>query len=193
VPCGACYSEHCDHEAVWVMREGVEGLAQFILVLQDIATLMVAPTDGSRPANITPPVLVTLWEVQRTPLGAGVELPNQQGLIYRDDRVIKPGRASDVQGKIEYALSQNKPVTVAIEMDDWMNTYTTPYQGDRTAVKPGANVTKAIPGERTFQGERRIGPPSSVLHSVDRVINESEPERIPIPDPPTPMPDKKPG
>ncbi len=66
VPGGACYSEQCGEAAVWVTRNGLEGLAQFTLVLQDIATLLVAPTDGSRPANITPPKLVTLWEVQNT-------------------------------------------------------------------------------------------------------------------------------
>jgi len=64
VPVGACYKDHCGNTWVWVTRDGMEGLAGFTLVLQDIATLNVAPSDGSLPANITPPLLVTLWVVQ---------------------------------------------------------------------------------------------------------------------------------
>jgi hypothetical protein len=66
VPLTACYKDHCGDTWVWVMPDGIEGLAGFTLVLQDIATLNVTPSDGSVPPNITPPLLVTLWVVQNT-------------------------------------------------------------------------------------------------------------------------------
>jgi plastocyanin len=66
VPLDARYKDHCGDKWVWVMPDGMEGLAGFTLVLQDIATLNVAPQDNSLPANITPPLLVTLWSVQST-------------------------------------------------------------------------------------------------------------------------------
>jgi hypothetical protein len=64
VPANARYKAHCGEVWAWVMPEGMEGLSEFTLVLQDIATLNVAPGDGSLPANITPPTLVTLWVSQ---------------------------------------------------------------------------------------------------------------------------------
>ena len=66
VPVGACYKDHCGETWVWVTPDGTEGLANFTLVLQDIATLNVAPSDGSLPANRTPPLLVTFWTAQGT-------------------------------------------------------------------------------------------------------------------------------
>ena len=66
VPAEACYKEHCGDTWVWVLPDGLEGLAGFTLILQDIATLLVAPTDGSLPQNLTPPLLVTLWVVENT-------------------------------------------------------------------------------------------------------------------------------
>jgi hypothetical protein len=66
VPHGACYADHCGDCWVWVMPEGLEGLAGFTLALQDIATLNVTPSDGSWPANKTPPLLATLWVIQNT-------------------------------------------------------------------------------------------------------------------------------
>jgi hypothetical protein len=61
VPPCACYTAHCGNTSVWVMPDGAAGLAGFTLVLQDIATLNVAPSDLSRPENITPLVPITLW------------------------------------------------------------------------------------------------------------------------------------
>jgi hypothetical protein len=66
IPLGARYKDHCGDTWVWVMPDGTESLAEFTLVLQDIATLNVAPSDGSAPAHLTPPLLVTLWVVQNT-------------------------------------------------------------------------------------------------------------------------------
>jgi hypothetical protein len=55
VPARARYKAHCGDHWVWVTPEGLEGLAGFVLVLQDIATLDI--DDG---ANNAPPLLVTL-------------------------------------------------------------------------------------------------------------------------------------
>lgn len=65
-PREARYKARYKDTCVWVMPDGMEGLSGFTLVLQDIATLNVAPTDNSLPANLTPPVLVTLWSVEST-------------------------------------------------------------------------------------------------------------------------------
>jgi hypothetical protein len=56
VPVAACYKSHCGDKWVWVTSEGMKGLADFTLVLLDIATLDV--NDGY--AN-SPPVLATLF------------------------------------------------------------------------------------------------------------------------------------
>jgi hypothetical protein len=66
VPLGACYKDHCGGTWVWVTPDGTEGLAGFTLVLQDIATLLVSTPDNTMPANVSPPLLVTLWVVQNT-------------------------------------------------------------------------------------------------------------------------------
>jgi hypothetical protein len=67
----------------------MEGLAGFTLVLQDIATLVVAPPDNSPPANITPPVLVTLWSVRTTLPKADTVIINIErdgdNVVYRQD------------------------------------------------------------------------------------------------------------
>jgi len=55
VPLGACHKGHFDSTWVWVMPDGTEGLADFTLVLHDIATL-----DPNAGANIAPPLLVIL-------------------------------------------------------------------------------------------------------------------------------------
>jgi hypothetical protein len=92
VPRGACYQDHCGNKYVWVTPDGTEGLANFTLVLQDIATLNVAPSDNSLPANRTPPVLATLWVVQNavspTPAVAHIFItknPATGRLVYRNE------------------------------------------------------------------------------------------------------------
>jgi hypothetical protein len=66
VPVGACFKAHCGDMWVWIMPDGLEGLAAFTLVLQDIATLLVVPPDTTVPQNLAPPLLVTLWLVDNT-------------------------------------------------------------------------------------------------------------------------------
>ncbi len=100
VPHGACYQDHCGDKYVWVTPDGTEGLANFTLVLQDIATLNVAPSDNSLPANRTPPLLVTLWVVQNAvepaPADARIIItkdPTTRHLVFRSqgDSAPNPG------------------------------------------------------------------------------------------------------
>ena len=56
VPLAACYKAHHGDTWVWVDSEGMKGLAEFTLVLLDIATLDLNDGDASQ----APPVLVTL-------------------------------------------------------------------------------------------------------------------------------------
>jgi hypothetical protein len=53
VPRGACYKAHCGNTWVWVTPEGMKGLADFTLVLLDIATLDVAHGAGESPIVVT--------------------------------------------------------------------------------------------------------------------------------------------
>jgi hypothetical protein len=96
VPYNALYKSHCGDTWVWVLPDGLEGLAGFTLVLQDIATLNVAPTDNSLPANLTPPVLVTLWSVKPT-------LPKPSTVVITvkrvGDTVIYPERTAVTVGQ----------------------------------------------------------------------------------------------
>ncbi len=119
IPCGACYKDHCGDTWVWVMPDGTEGLADFTLVLQDIGTLNVV--DATAPANRTPPVLVTLWVVQKAfptskdaaPAGAGrpKEAPNADVVVIPID--------SD-GGSIIYAGNREVSVTVG-QVVVWQN------------------------------------------------------------------------
>ena len=61
MPANACYQAHCGDTWVWVTPDGREGLAGFILVLHDIATINIDAL-----ATASPAVLVTLvrWQVR---------------------------------------------------------------------------------------------------------------------------------
>ncbi len=85
VPKDACYKDCCGDVWVWVTKEGLRGLAEFTLVLQDIATLNVAPSDSTVPAHSAPPVLVTLWVVQNTLAPVELSVSNKDGtLLFAD-------------------------------------------------------------------------------------------------------------
>jgi hypothetical protein len=62
VPAHACYKAHCRGTWVWVTADDLEGLAEFVLVLNDIATI-----DVDFGATTSPPVLVTLTQVRLLP------------------------------------------------------------------------------------------------------------------------------
>jgi hypothetical protein len=53
VPSDACYKDHCGDTWVWITPDGMEGLSGFTLVLQDIATLNVTPSDNSLSPSLT--------------------------------------------------------------------------------------------------------------------------------------------
>ncbi|MGA2617005.1 MAG: hypothetical protein ABSF26_05290 [Thermoguttaceae bacterium] len=100
VPRCACCKDHCGDTWAWVVPEGMEGLAEFTLVLQDIVTLDVAPSDGTRPANVTPPLLVTLWVYQDT-------LPN---VVFID--IVRTGNTAmflkeGATGPMDVAIGQS--------------------------------------------------------------------------------------
>ncbi len=96
IPHDARYKAHCGDTWVWVMPDGMEGLAGFTLVLQDIATLDVAPSDNSTPSDIAPPILVTLWNVEST-----VPKPSMKPItIIRDQNaVIYPEKTDVIVGQ----------------------------------------------------------------------------------------------
>jgi hypothetical protein len=176
VPLGACYKDHCCGTWVWVMPDGTEGLAEFTLVLQDIATLNYAPSDGSWPANRTPPLLVTLWVIQDPFPKAGPKAHKaySQILMFRLDRVIRPEYKCKIEEKIQEGIKK-KNVPVDISMDEWM-AWTTPYQGQRAAVKPGSqseNPFPIIPRTRTLSPQYRgfrMGPSLNPTDFTD-VVN----------------------
>jgi hypothetical protein len=298
IPLGACYKDHCGDTWVWVMADGLEGLAGFTLVLQDISTLLVAPTDGTLPQNQTPPVFATLWIVENTvakldtvvidldpePKGDKVtnvtvgqfvrwhntdkardlsvesdvkslfssdtirhgglskaiafddsmykgaggnmdSIPNQvrisytyaytpkgkqpgkdqkkpkativlspdpfrslysQTLVTRMDRVVRPECICNIEQRIRDRLGaqaqralQNDPLEpVQITWDEWMR-WTVPYQGQRTAAKPGAAVSTPI---TVPQGRAFIPPTVSLINAQGiRIGGPSNPEWLPVP------------
>lgn len=99
VPARACYKDHCGDTWVWVTPEGMEGLAAFTLVLQDISTLNVV--DPTAPATVSPPTLVTLWVVQAT-------LPEIVINIERKDGRLQYRKEGDDQPKpVEVTVGQS--------------------------------------------------------------------------------------
>ncbi len=136
VPNEACFSEDFGDKWLWVMPEGMEGLAEFTLVLQDIATLDVAPSDAAvRPANLTPPLIVTIWVEQVIPKPLGDSSQKDTVLAFRVDRVIRPECKAIIESRIAQMRHSNDPVRIS--WAEWME-WTTPYQGQPTAAKPGA-------------------------------------------------------
>jgi hypothetical protein len=60
VPCGACYKAHCGHTWVWVMPDGIKGLADFSLIVQAIARIPInSQTLFNFPPVYTPIVFLT--------------------------------------------------------------------------------------------------------------------------------------
>jgi hypothetical protein len=116
VPLTAIYKSRCGDTWVWVMPDGLEGLADFTLVLQDIATLDV---NVSTPPQI---VLKLTW----------VEPPPVKGssdLMCTEYRVVRPQFVAEVQAVL---LSQNP---LRASRDDW-DRWTTPLPGRRTDISP---------------------------------------------------------
>ena len=80
------------------MPGGTESLSEFTLILQDIATLNVAPSDGSLPANVAPPLYVTLWVVQ----GAfkAPEAPANANFTVQIDKLCVNGKTLNIGGHL---------------------------------------------------------------------------------------------
>ena len=162
VPVTARYKDHCGDRWVWVMPDGMEGLAGFTLVLQDIATLDITPSDSTiTPPTITPPLLVTLLVVEDFP-DANTKPPNgfSGNLIFNLNRVIRPEYKQIIEEKMKQSAASNPRKTVQISWNEWMM-WTTPYQGQRTAVKPGAQQNTG-----TSQPKEMLGIPSSLRFRV---------------------------
>ena len=106
VPVGARYKAHSGDTWVWVMPDGMEGLSGFTLVLQDIATLAVTPSDNGQPANRTPPLLVTLWVTQNALPPVFVNIEKEKQKDGTTALVLKPKDV--VVGVGQYVVWQNK-------------------------------------------------------------------------------------
>jgi hypothetical protein len=177
------------------MPEGIDGLAEFTLVLQDIATLDVAPSDGTPPANITPQLFVTLWATEPPPAPTGANSKQFTSLQFRADRVIRPECAGYIEEKIMEALPHDG--LVAIPMDDWER-LTTPYHGQRTNAKPGAPATAAASQiqslSRAPNSRIRIGPTINQFDSLSGppnfggTLNPNLAAPSPLPPAPAPSP-----
>jgi hypothetical protein len=151
VPKDACYKGHCCDTWVWVTPERMQGLADFTLVLHDIATLDTASVYPT-------PILVTLTRYKYTtiedPMGSasdedkgtdgkkpeedGKRKDNSSVLVYQETRVIKPEFKALIEQQIQAAKASGKdekPGKVALSYDDWIN-YTIPYRGTRLNVSP---------------------------------------------------------
>jgi hypothetical protein len=197
VPHGACYKDHCCDTWVWVMPDGMEGLAGFTLVLQDIATLNVAPSDNSLPANRTPPLLATLWVVENTLepfVVINVQTINNKVTYYRDGGT--PGEIVDLtvgQSVVWRNLDDAKTHTatativgatlfdtVAIKPHAWSK----PVKFDQDLyIKAGGTLGEAVPltyssatagdvsrpGQLSLRGVNSLYSPTLVFR-VDRVI-----------------------
>ena len=160
VPAGACYKAHCGHAWVWVERDGLQGLADFTLVLHDIATLNI---DAG--ATSSPPVLVTLTTVRSSGLADPADPLNKNApLVFRETRLIRPEYRGVVEAKMREAQEARRllaspavgllgsplgrvalqQVVVPITPEEWQQ-YTVPYPGNRTNVSPQGGA--AVPVE----------------------------------------------
>jgi hypothetical protein len=111
MPLGACYKAHCGNVWVWVMPDGMQGLAEFALVLQDIARVLsssptlfnyppdpavlrfeVAPPTGSK-AECQFAVAVTLDE-------HGQLVPPQ---VYSPVRIDNVGAPANLRSQVNAA------------------------------------------------------------------------------------------
>jgi hypothetical protein len=136
VPLSACYKGHCGEVWVWVTADGMEGLADFTLVLHDIATL-----DSS--AVYAPPPLVTMTRVVTTqpltdPAKGGNAAPTK--LLYSETRVIRPEFKEAIEQKIHAMMSKGQKGPMYFTWEEWLR-YTIPYRGVRTNVSPQGGGT----------------------------------------------------
>jgi len=118
VPLGACHKGHFDSTWVWVMPDGTEGLADFTLVLHDIATL-----DPNAGANIAPPLLVIL-EVHESLLK--MPIPNRPSptqvasLIAQSLSATAAATPAGVAGAVQLAAGvAGEAASKRLQAPDW--------------------------------------------------------------------------
>jgi hypothetical protein len=190
VPLGACYKAHCGGTWVWVMPDGMAGLADFTLVLHDIATL-----DPS--AVYAPPPLVTLTRQVKTTINDPLDKGKVGALIYQETRAIKPEFKSLIEQKIQAAMqakegkSKKRGVEVGISWEQWMS-YTVPYHGARVNVSSqgvGGGGGPTVPQAQPRNPEPAFGIEIMGRGSVkDSVELEKPPDVQLVPGNPLPMP-----
>jgi hypothetical protein len=154
VPLCACCTGHSGDTWVWVTPEGLEGLADFSLVLLDIATLDV--NAGTRPR-----IVITLKKTTRSTLASGSSpYDDKVETTCVESRVVKPEYVATVEA-ILFSKDQVDLRTVPWEE------YTSPLEGQRTNVSPtGPNTAAAaLRSEISAAGSRGpyqgVSPPPS--------------------------------
>jgi hypothetical protein len=171
LPAEACYVAHCGDTWVWVMPDGLEGLANFTLVLQDIATL-----DLVNGATEAPPLFLVLWVGQQIPYPPAQKQGQSESnkpthdpgysdvLVFRMDRVLKPEYKAELQNWIQKGASTGK--TLGITWDQWM-TWTAPYHGPKVTVSaPSLAVPASGAGSIGPYRYPLPGPPGSPLIEI---------------------------
>jgi hypothetical protein len=136
VPPGACYKAHCGGTWVWVMPEGRRGLADFTLVLHDIATLDLRSIYAT-------PILVTLTKWVPTGIVDPTTGKSEYLVPCQETRAIKPEYKQLIDSKIQKAITTQNG-TVAITWADWVK-YSVPYRGMRTNITPQGEMVPATP------------------------------------------------
>lgn len=126
VPAGACVTAHCGDTWVWVMADGTAGLAEFILVLYDIATL-------DRSAIYSPALLITLTRYTGTSVkdrSAGDKL---EALMCEETREVKPECRHWIEEEIRRAIPKGGSGNISLTWDQWV-ACSVPYRGPRINV-----------------------------------------------------------
>jgi hypothetical protein len=140
VPLCAAYKEHCDGTWVWVMPEDTWCLAEFTLILHDIATIDLE-------AVYSQPLLVTI--TTQSPVKVNSAAPNPKtdgklspltpppstqltGIATLEYRVIRPEKLLYIQDALDKAATTQGPLDITIEQ--WRE-YTYAYNGTRTLAK----------------------------------------------------------
>jgi hypothetical protein len=169
VPLAACYKAHCGKTWVWVMPDETQGLADFTLVLLDIATLDVGDN-----ANEAPPLVIQLNIKEHFPLGgeqkpggssnpsrgSGNDSPppvgnpdsNSKGedVTYSVQRVVRP----ECKEKLENLIHEQLCNGTQIPLAEWM-ACTDPFYGPRlTITSQGVSGNALFAAVNATQGPR---------------------------------------
>ena len=153
VPLCACYKGHCGDTWVWVLSDGLEGLADFNLVLHDIATLDVN-------ACPVPRIVLTIKTTAPVNTGSGsAKLVDNAATPCVESRVVKPEFVPTVEAIL---FSKDQIDLRTVPWDE----YTTPLPGQRSNISPtGPNTAAAaLRSEISAAGSDRpsgISPPPS--------------------------------